>query len=52
MSSTYVPAAKAKPPTWIELRQVGFHNAMPFIGFGFLDNLIMILAVNDLRLSF
>jgi len=31
-------------PTRSELRQLAFHNSLPFIGFGFLDNLVMILA--------
>jgi len=31
-------------PTVKQLKQIAFHQAIPFIGFGFLDNLIMILA--------
>jgi len=31
-------------PSRGELRQLAYHNSLPFIGFGFLDNLIMILA--------
>ncbi|XP_069953768.1 uncharacterized protein [Cherax quadricarinatus] len=35
---------KPKAPTVAELRQLAVHNALPFIGFGFLDNFIMIVA--------
>jgi len=31
-------------PTKGELRKLAIHNSIPFVGFGFLDNLIMILA--------
>ena len=31
-------------PTRSELRQLAYHNSLPFIGFGFLDNFIMIVA--------
>ena len=31
-------------PTPRQLRHLAFHEGMPFVGFGFLDNLIMILA--------
>ncbi|CAL4106013.1 unnamed protein product [Meganyctiphanes norvegica] len=37
-------SAKPQDPTFAQLRHVGFFNAIPFIGFGFLDNLVMILA--------
>lgn len=37
---------KNPPPTAAQLRYLAAHSAMPFIGFGFLDNLIMILAVS------
>ncbi|XP_066943177.1 uncharacterized protein [Macrobrachium rosenbergii] len=39
-------AEKAKPkrPTASELRNLALYNALPFIGFGFLDNFIMIVA--------
>uniref|UniRef100_A0A673CUR2 Transmembrane protein 65 n=1 Tax=Sphaeramia orbicularis TaxID=375764 RepID=A0A673CUR2_9TELE len=33
------------PPTAAQLRYVLLHNALPFVGFGFLDNCIMIVAV-------
>ncbi|XP_077990894.1 transmembrane protein 65-like [Glandiceps talaboti] len=33
-----------KPPTSKQLRRVALSNAVPFIGFGFLDNAIMIIA--------
>ncbi|XP_071548048.1 uncharacterized protein [Panulirus ornatus] len=35
---------KPKPPTGAQLRQLAVHNALPFVGFGFLDNFIMIVA--------
>lgn len=28
------------------ISSVAFHNAIPFVGFGFLDNAIMIIAVS------
>merc|ERR1712179_478345 len=31
-------------PTAGELKQLAYHNSLPFIGFGFLDNFIMIMA--------
>jgi len=31
-------------PTYKELKQLAYHNSLPFIGFGFLDNFIMIMA--------
>ncbi|XP_058968755.2 transmembrane protein 65 isoform X1 [Pocillopora verrucosa] len=34
----------SNPPSVKQLRLVAFHNAIPFIGFGFLDNAIMIIA--------
>uniref|UniRef100_A0A3P9KX20 Transmembrane protein 65 n=1 Tax=Oryzias latipes TaxID=8090 RepID=A0A3P9KX20_ORYLA len=33
------------PPTKAQIRYVLFHNAIPFVGFGFLDNAIMIAAL-------
>ncbi|XP_046332286.2 transmembrane protein 65-like [Haliotis rufescens] len=32
------------PPTSTQLRLLAFHNALPFIGFGFFDNFIMIVC--------
>lgn len=32
------------PPSMKQLRLVAFHNAIPFVGFGFLDNAILIIA--------
>lgn len=32
------------PPTVQQLRAIGIHYALPFVGFGFLDNFIMIVA--------
>jgi len=31
-------------PSSSDLRQLAYHNSLPFIGFGFLDNFIMIIA--------
>jgi len=44
---------KNVPPTAHELRHLAFHNSIPFVGFGFLDNFIMILAGEyiDMRLG-
>lgn len=36
--------AEAARPTAEQLRMMAIHNALPFVGFGFLDNLIMIVA--------
>ncbi|XP_064486858.1 transmembrane protein 65-like [Ornithodoros turicata] len=35
---------KPVTPTPEQLQMVAIHNALPFVGFGFLDNLIMIVA--------
>ncbi|XP_060051349.1 transmembrane protein 65 isoform X2 [Erinaceus europaeus] len=42
---------EAEPPTPGQLRYVFIHNAIPFIGFGFLDNAIMIVAGTHIELS-
>lgn len=39
------------PPTASQIRYVLFHNAIPFVGFGFLDNAIMIAAGTQIELS-
>ncbi|XP_045069668.1 transmembrane protein 65-like, partial [Coregonus clupeaformis] len=39
------------PPTSAQLRYVILHNAIPFVGFGFLDNAIMIVAGTHIELS-
>ncbi|CAH2285879.1 transmembrane 65 isoform X1 [Pelobates cultripes] len=39
------------PPTTEQLRHVFIHNALPFVGFGFLDNAIMIAAGTQIELS-
>lgn len=33
-----------KPPNWSDLNKLAMHQSLPFIGFGFLDNFIMIVA--------
>ena len=33
-----------QPPSWSDLNKLAFHQSIPFIGFGFLDNFIMIVA--------
>nr|XP_019964708.1 PREDICTED: transmembrane protein 65 isoform X2 [Paralichthys olivaceus] len=39
------------PLTSAQIRYVLFHNAIPFVGFGFLDNAIMIAAGTQIELS-
>ncbi|KAK5854611.1 hypothetical protein PBY51_004791 [Eleginops maclovinus] len=39
------------PPTRAQIKYVLFHNCVPFIGFGFLDNAIMIAAGTQIELS-
>ncbi|KAM6086797.1 transmembrane protein 65 isoform 1-T1 [Chlamydotis macqueenii] len=39
------------PPSPGQLKHVFFHNALPFVGFGFLDNAIMIAAGTQIELS-
>ncbi|KAK7790114.1 hypothetical protein R5R35_007085 [Gryllus longicercus] len=39
------------PPTTHELWRVGLHNALPFIGFGFLDNFFMILFGDTIEMT-
>lgn len=36
--------SSSNKPTAGELKQLAYHNSLPFIGFGFLDNFIMIVA--------
>lgn len=38
-------------PTAEQIRYVLFHNAVPFVGFGFLDNAIMIAAGTQIEMS-
>ena len=38
-------------PNYAELRNLAIHQSLPFIGFGFLDNLIMILAGDYIDLT-
>ncbi|XP_029976179.1 transmembrane protein 65 [Salarias fasciatus] len=42
---------ESSPPTAAQIRYVLFHNALPFVGFGFLDNAIMITAGTQIELS-
>ncbi|XP_056154247.1 transmembrane protein 65 [Lampris incognitus] len=39
------------PPTTAQIRYILLHNAIPFVGFGFLDNAIMIAAGTQIELS-
>ncbi|XP_071778443.1 transmembrane protein 65 [Centroberyx gerrardi] len=39
------------PPSAAQIRYVLLHNAIPFVGFGFLDNAIMIAAGTQIELS-
>ncbi|KAM9644195.1 transmembrane protein 65 isoform 2-T2 [Morphnus guianensis] len=49
-SSTFEKLEVA-PPSPGQLKHVFFHNALPFVGFGFLDNAIMIAAGTQIELS-
>uniref|UniRef100_A0A2K6TZR2 Transmembrane protein 65 n=2 Tax=Simiiformes TaxID=314293 RepID=A0A2K6TZR2_SAIBB len=55
VSSAEIPDSfeklEAPPPTPGQLRYVFIHNAIPFIGFGFLDNAIMIVAGTHIEMS-
>ncbi|XP_053322424.1 transmembrane protein 65 isoform X2 [Spea bombifrons] len=42
---------EAAPPSSVQLKHVFIHNALPFVGFGFLDNAIMIAAGTQIELS-
>ncbi|XP_072459241.1 transmembrane protein 65 isoform X2 [Notamacropus eugenii] len=42
---------EAPPPTQAQLKYVFIHNALPFVGFGFLDNAIMIVAGTQIEMS-
>lgn len=42
----------ATKPTASQLKAVALHNTIPFIGFGFLDNLLMIIAGEYIELQF
>lgn len=43
--------AGGEPPSFADLRALGIAEAFPYIGFGFLDNLIMILAGDYIDLT-
>ncbi|XP_076862320.1 transmembrane protein 65 isoform X2 [Brachyhypopomus gauderio] len=42
---------ESSPPNANQLRYVLLHNAIPFVGFGFLDNAIMIAAGTQIEIS-
>ncbi|XP_066997916.2 uncharacterized protein [Anabrus simplex] len=44
-------AESVPPPTTKELWRVTLHNALPFIGFGFLDNFFMILFGDTIEMT-
>ncbi|XP_035391219.1 transmembrane protein 65 isoform X1 [Electrophorus electricus] len=46
-----VEKLEPSPPNASQLRYVLLHNAIPFIGFGFLDNAIMIAAGTQIEMS-
>ncbi|XP_069076817.1 transmembrane protein 65 isoform X1 [Pleurodeles waltl] len=50
-ASNHFEKLEVAPPSSVQLRHVGLHNALPFIGFGFLDNAIMIVAGTHIELS-
>ena len=43
---TYISISEVSEnkPTWSDLNKLAIHQSLPFIGFGFLDNFIMIVA--------
>ncbi|KAF7246811.1 Transmembrane protein 65 [Varanus komodoensis] len=43
--TTFPEKLEVAPPSTGQLKHVFFHNAVPFIGFGFFDNAIMIAAI-------
>ncbi|KAM9098450.1 transmembrane protein 65 isoform 5-T5 [Sarcophilus harrisii] len=51
MQLTSAEKLEAPPPSQAQLRYVFIHNALPFVGFGFLDNAIMIVAGTQIELS-
>ncbi|XP_071594431.1 transmembrane protein 65 isoform X3 [Heliangelus exortis] len=51
MTSDDFEKLEVAPPSPGQLRHVFFHNALPFVGFGFLDNAIMIAAGTQIELS-
>ncbi|XP_051833750.1 LOW QUALITY PROTEIN: transmembrane protein 65-like [Antechinus flavipes] len=54
MQLTSAEKLEAPPPSQAQLRycfSVFIHNALPFVGFGFLDNVIMIVAGTQIELS-
>ncbi|KAK4475272.1 hypothetical protein MN116_002344 [Schistosoma mekongi] len=48
----YPPEAQETPLTYAQLRLVIISNCLPFIGFGFLDNAIMIVAGEYIDMKF
>ncbi|XP_030644950.1 transmembrane protein 65 [Chanos chanos] len=42
---------ESSPPSTAQIKYVLLHNAIPFVGFGFLDNAIMIAAGTQIELS-
>ncbi|CAB9502492.1 cAMP and cAMP-inhibited cGMP 3',5'-cyclic phosphodiesterase 10A [Seminavis robusta] len=44
-------ASSIPPPTWAQLRIVAVRSAIPMIGFGFMDNLVMIQAGEAIDMS-
>nr|XP_020444337.1 transmembrane protein 65 [Monopterus albus] len=47
----YQETLESSLPTAAQIRYVLLHNAIPFVGFGFLDNAIMIAAGTQIELS-
>ncbi|XP_075938502.1 transmembrane protein 65-like [Anarhichas minor] len=50
-SSSSSQTLEPSPLTSDQIRYILFHNAVPFVGFGFLDNAIMIAAGTQIELS-
>ncbi|KAJ9586552.1 hypothetical protein L9F63_028405, partial [Diploptera punctata] len=47
ITKKYMVPESVPVPNTAELWRVTVHNAVPFVGFGFLDNFIMIIASRD-----
>ncbi|XP_067323407.1 transmembrane protein 65 isoform X2 [Anolis sagrei] len=51
LSASVKEKLEVAPPSTGQLKHVFFHNAVPFVGFGFFDNAIMIAAGTQIELS-
>jgi hypothetical protein len=46
-----LPERELEAPSWKQLRLLCYQNMLPFIGFGFLDNFIMITVADRIEES-